>query len=32
MATPALVRGSLLIRTVSQLYRITSKNRVALSP
>jgi outer membrane protein assembly factor BamB len=31
MATPALVRGSLLIRTESQLYRIASKNRVALS-
>jgi outer membrane protein assembly factor BamB len=32
MATPAIVRGSLLIRTESQLYRITSKNRVALAP
>src|SRR5262249_23542266 len=31
MATPAIVRGSLLIRTESQLYRITAKNRVALS-
>jgi outer membrane protein assembly factor BamB len=32
MATPAIVRGSLLIRTESQLYRITAKNRVALAP
>ncbi len=32
MATPAIARGSLLIRTESQLYRITSKNRVAAAP
>jgi outer membrane protein assembly factor BamB len=32
MATPAIARGSLLIRTESRLYRIASKNRVALSP
>jgi outer membrane protein assembly factor BamB len=31
MATPAIARDSLLIRTESQLYRITSKNRVALA-
>jgi outer membrane protein assembly factor BamB len=32
MATPAIVRGSLLIRTDSQLYRIANKNHVALAP
>jgi outer membrane protein assembly factor BamB len=32
MSTPAIVRGSLLIRTESQLYRIASKNRVAVAP
>jgi hypothetical protein len=32
MATPAIARGSLFIRTVSQLYRIASKNRVAVAP
>ncbi|HEV8069265.1 MAG TPA: PQQ-binding-like beta-propeller repeat protein [Planctomycetaceae bacterium] len=32
MATPAIARGSLFIRTESQLYRIASKNRVAVAP
>jgi hypothetical protein len=32
MATPAIARGSLLIRTESQIYRIATKNRVAAAP
>jgi outer membrane protein assembly factor BamB len=32
MATPAIAHGSLLIRTQSQLYRITAKSRVAQAP
>jgi outer membrane protein assembly factor BamB len=31
MATPAIARGSLFIRTESQLYRISNKNSVAAS-
>ncbi len=31
MSTPAIARGSLLIRTQSQLYRIAAKEHVALS-